>query len=1334
MQNLTRPKLFALLSTLSALVAVVFIFFSRTDRALIGGHQPHVSTKAAILPKVVAANAAAGLQPADNLSGKVSADTRDRKDVHERELGDLREKETLEDPDEKGKYDKKALVEGAYKLEFRKTRDAQTNTIPKYRLAQAVRFADNLKARRLPGTMGPITGLTWVERGPFNIGGRTRCILPDLNDATGNTVWAGSVGGGLWKTTNALSSAPHNPVWTPVNDFFQNLAISCITQNPQNPQLIYFGTGEGWYNGDAIAGDGIWKTSDGGNTWSQLLSTTDSASNKTFYHVQKILDYTANGKEYLFACTRGQGVQLSKNGGATWVQCLGPKTDVSISAGSAADIVRGADGSLYAALGIFQKGGIYKSQDNGATWVQLKKNLPTAGYERIALACAPSDSLRVYALLQDSASYTCKGVYRSDSAGRVWKRVTTPTIYGGGTFAGNQAWYALAIAIDPNNAGRVTVGGLDLAASQDSGKTWKPISQWYGGGGYQYVHADHHAIVYDPRGSNIVYFGNDGGVFASKNGQATTPTITQIDSTYNVTQFYHAAISPLPNEDYMIAGAQDNGNIQFTQAGKSPGLDFTGGDGAYVHIDDNNPKLQIAAYVYGNYYVSKDGFTTQTYQQVTVNGGSSGLFINPTDYDSRDKTLYGSDNAGSYHTITNVGTTNNTQVVSMPSFTSQVTAIKVSPNTRQRVFFGLADGTLFRVDNASASVPDVTQIDGSAFPSSYLSCITVEPGNDNHLLVCFSNYGLQGKSVYETKDGGSSWVSIAGNLPDMPIRAVSFKPFSNTEAIVATELGIWSTGNINGSATEWGESNTGLSRVSTYWVDYRKSDGTLFAATHGRGLFTSNSFKKPVISFVTSDTLVNRSDAFTQGAACAPYYADFSIPVQLSSAPTVGAQVSISVSSHALVKGIDYDVLTTGNLTFSAAGRQNIKIRLYNNPATTANDTLSIALALVNGGATNAILTPFPSFNIFSLAINNTQGSLPIQTAVDTLTSPSQSIGANRTAYFYDGSPANHLVASIKNNSNTAMPCIKLAVDRAGNAANVPFNVDDPAHYLASKTVRLVYGSKVASGLDYTLTLYYTKSEIATWLSGTTGNSSALRIVGVKNHVMSDVTPATPLTGSVFITSSTLSNYSSTGYAYSVNLTSADSLQGFGLGDSAMSTLPISLLSFKGTPDKENVLLTWKTVSETNNKGFAVQRSLDGRTFSQIGFVNGHGTTGLVNNYMFTDDAVPAQQQVYYRLKQVDYDGRYGVSNIVVVTKSAGDNNVSVTENPIRSQLTLAFKGLLTGTANVSLYDMSGKKLYAASQKVQATMPINTANISRGIYLVRVEWNNKSYTIKVVKN
>jgi photosystem II stability/assembly factor-like uncharacterized protein len=627
------------------------------------------------------------LKPAAGIVSKHNPNSDDADEARERKREGMPEKKEHDDPDEKAGYDKKALVEGAYKLEFRKTRDAQTNTIPKYRLAQAVRFADNLKARRMPGAMGPIAGFTWVERGPYNIGGRTRCILPDLNDATGNTVWAGSVGGGLWKTTNAVSSAPHNPLWVPVNDFFQNLAVTCITQNPQNPKLIYFGTGEGWYNGDAIDGDGIWKTDDGGATWNQLASTTDVASNKTFYHVQKILAYTANGKEYLFACTRGNGVQVSTDGGSTWKQSLGPQANSLVKVASAADIVQGADGSLYASLGIFQKGGIYKSQDNGSTWVQLKRNLPSAGYARIVLACAPSDSLRVYALLQDSATYTCKGVYRSDSAGRVWKKVTTPTIYGGSTFAGDQAWYALAIGIDPNNAGRVMVGGLDLAATQDSGKTWKPISQWYGGGGYQYVHADHHAIVYDPRGSNIVYFGNDGGVFISKNGQATTPTIRQIDSTYNVTQFYHAAIAPSPNDNYLIAGAQDNGNIQFNQVGKSPGFDFTGGDGAYVHIDDNNPKVQVAAYVYGNYYVSTDGFATQSYQGVTINGGSTGLFINPTDYDSRDKTLYGSDNAGSYHTITNVGTTNNTQVVSMPSFSGQVSAKGVAQYPPTGIFW-----------------------------------------------------------------------------------------------------------------------------------------------------------------------------------------------------------------------------------------------------------------------------------------------------------------------------------------------------------------------------------------------------------------------------------------------------------------------------------------------------------------------------------------------------------------------------------------------------------------------------------------------------------------------
>ncbi len=1328
MRNFTKLKLLVF-SILSITVATACYFLVSHKNMQLQRANPIAKKENGDISKNSKAYAKGSVTPKEN-----AAKATDKTVYNNKEDAD---KDKFEDPDEKGGMNKKALVEGAFKLEFQKTRDLTTNTVPKHRLLAAARYADDLKniapGNSPGGNQGPITGLTWVERGPNNIGGRTRAILPDLNDTTGNTVWAGSVAGGLWKTTNALNTTG-NPLWKPVNDLFHNLAISSITQNATKPGLIYFGTGEGWYNIDAVTGDGIWKSADSGKTWNQLSSTEDTLTSNTFSFIQKVLDYTAKDTEYLFACTGNAGVQLSKDGGQTWKKVLGTSVN-GATVNSATDIERGADGSLYASLGIFEQGGIYKSTNNGSTWTKLTKGLPTSGYQRIALACAPSDSMRVYALIQDASTYSCKGVYRSDSSGKVWYAVTNPTIYGGSNFAGDQAWYALTIGVDPKTADRIIVGGLDLTASKDGGHTWTTISQWYGGGGFQYVHADHHAIVYYPTKSSLIYFGNDGGLFISKTGQNTTPTITQIDSSYNVTQFYHAAVSPVPNNNYMIAGAQDNGNIQFTKAGMNPGFNFTGGDGAYVHIDDDLPQTQIAAYVYSSYYISTNGFVSK--KSVTINGGNNGLFINPTDYDSRDKTLYGSDNADAYHVILNVGTKDSTHIYSVTAFNGgQIQALRVSPNKRRRVFFGLDNGELFMVDSANLKTPVVKRIDHSALPLGgyYFSCIAVEPGNDNHLVVCFSNFGLKGKSIWETKNGGSTWASITGNLPDMPVRSICFKPYSNSSAVIGTDLGVWSTDSIKGASTVWGESNTGLARVSTDWVDYRKSDGTLFAATHGRGLFTSTSLTKPVISYVKSDTTITRTTITGSTTDCRSYK-DISIPVQLSSNPSASATVQISASSASLISGIDYQLLTTANLVFSTSGKQTIKVRIYNTAEALASDSLHISLSLVNAGSTNAIITPFPDFNSYTIFINNAQSTtLPVQTTVDTLTTASQFVGPKRTVYFYDGTPAARVIASIKNNSSVSLGCIKVAVDRAGDSANVKFNNNDTGNYLASKTIKIISSSPAASGLNYTLTLYYSNAEITKWAAGSGRSATALKIIEVKDHEVRDVTPATPYKSSVFVKATTSAAYTSSNYAFSATLASIDSLQGFGIGDTTGQSLPVTLLSFKASMVKGNALLTWKTATEINNKGFEIERSSDGQAFTTVSFVNGSGTTNIQQGYQYIDNDVPAEI-TYYRIKQIDLDGSSIYSNIVAVSKGPGDvNAISATQNPFHSQFSLAFKGTLTGNAYINVFDIAGRKVYTSSQNVQSTLPVNIGNLSSGVYMVSVLWNNKIYTIRVVKN
>jgi hypothetical protein len=209
----------------------------------------------------------------------------------------------------------------AYQQEFEMTRDVSTNAIPKERLVAASNY---IESQRSPNSTQALTA--WVERGPNNIAGRVRAILFDKADATGNTVFVGSVGGGLWKTTNFKTASP---TWAIVAGVTANLAISVIEQDPTTPATLYLGTGEGFGNFDAIAGGGVFKSVDGGVSWNVLSSTFGTAAsgistNSKFYNVNDIKVAT-NGHVYVassgFFCNTG-GVWKSKDGGETFLRVL----------------------------------------------------------------------------------------------------------------------------------------------------------------------------------------------------------------------------------------------------------------------------------------------------------------------------------------------------------------------------------------------------------------------------------------------------------------------------------------------------------------------------------------------------------------------------------------------------------------------------------------------------------------------------------------------------------------------------------------------------------------------------------------------------------------------------------------------------------------------------------------------------------------------------------------------------------------------------------------------------------------------------------------------------
>ncbi|MCB0735327.1 MAG: T9SS type A sorting domain-containing protein [Bacteroidetes bacterium] len=737
--------------------------------------------------------------------------------------------------------------------EFDRTRDPLTGEVPRERLLDALNVIREQQANKRH-YKAAISGITWNERGPKNVGGRLRSLLFDANDASGKTAFAASVSGGLWKTTDLFAAQVE---WTPVNDLFDNLSICALAQDPSDPDILYFGTGEGYFNVDAVRGNGIWKSTDGGESWSQLSATNS-------WHFDNVTKLIVDQDGNLVAGTRSRyinygGVFRSTDGGSSFTNVLERYT---ASGGTeydrCADVELSADGKTwYAAMGIFSTDGIYKSIDSAKTW-SLIYDADSASEQRIELVCAPSDSNYIYALVQGS-SYGIKKIMKSTNAGASWSTCTTISWQdqcssSSTDFTRDQAWYNLIGVVDPNDASTLVVGGINMFRTTNSGSSWTQLSSWVGCGGYSEVHSDHHVLVYKPGDSDTLINGNDGGIYLTEDVSASPPVWKMTNDDFNVTQFYAGAMHPDAGSHYFLTGAQDNGSQRFMYSGVNYTDEVTGGDGAFCHIDQDQPSIQLTAYTNNNIRISTDGFVTYTSYSSSV-----GNFINASDYDDDNNILYSGSNANQLYRWSNVGGSLSSSNLTLSNLNGyQVSAVTVSSHDPTSVYVGTEDGRVVKVSNANGSFSDANISTG--LPTSVtVSCIAEDPRDADHLLVTYSNYGAT--SVYETTNQGTSWSSVEGDLPDMPVRWALFSPWGSDSALLATETGVWSTTNLNGGSTSWEASNSGMSNVRTDMLVYRPSDSMVMAVTHGRGVYTTTFFSNRIEALFGSDrTIIYEGD------------------------------------------------------------------------------------------------------------------------------------------------------------------------------------------------------------------------------------------------------------------------------------------------------------------------------------------------------------------------------------------------------------------------------------------------------------------------------------------
>ena len=728
--------------------------------------------------------------------------------------------------------------------EYIMTHDPNTNSIPRERLLNAMQIAEAKKSSFAYSMR--MTEINWEERGPNNIGGRTRALLIDPSNS--NKLWAAGVSGGLWYT-NDITAA--NPNWNLVDGTWASLSVCSIDYDPNNTSTMYVGTGErmGNHNGSLYPGDskglGMWKSTDSGASWTHLPSTTD------FNYVNDIIVRNENGSSVIYIAVGGQyyegqwigydqaGIWKSTDGGTSWSRAIDRETSSGYE--EFMDLDLGSDNRIWAGtrFNVYNEGGgtIFYS-DDGTTWTSAnwKGEIVTTSANRVLLSVAPSDPNTVYALIEQDSTGKVGWIVKTTDGGSSWTQLTLPLDANGGVLGDTrdfgQAGYDLSLRVDPNDPNVVFAGEIDVFKTIDGGSSWTQISG--GDASTADMHVDQHNIKFID--SNRIIFSNDGGVHYSSNGGLQ---IDDRNSGYNVGQFY--AIALHPSSKYVLGGTQDNGSWSVAGSGTSPldGTYISGGDGAFAHIDQSNPNYQFTSSQYNTVYRSIDGGSSfSTFIDYEVNGLDTGLFINPSVIDPNTKTFYSSIDETSILRKVDYTVIGGGQPISI-NLGSTATAYKVSPHTNDLLFVGTGAGRVFKIENASTGNYTVTEISGSNV-SGYISSIDIGV-DDNQILISVSNYGVE--SLFETMGGGGSngWINIEGDLPDMPIRWALYNKNNFNQTVVATELGTWISDDISASSPVWYPSNDGLAKVRVDMLA-KNSNGELAAGTYGRGMFYSTGF------------------------------------------------------------------------------------------------------------------------------------------------------------------------------------------------------------------------------------------------------------------------------------------------------------------------------------------------------------------------------------------------------------------------------------------------------------------------------------------------------------
>ncbi|MBP6826273.1 MAG: T9SS type A sorting domain-containing protein [Saprospiraceae bacterium] len=775
--------------------------------------------------------------------------------------------------------------------------DPATGEIP-----AGITFLERRFAADLPKAVYDRSAPDWQARGPWNVGGRTRGLAIDV--ANENRILAGAVSGGLWLSEDAGQSWARK---TPLNAHPGCVSIAQDTRAGHTNTWYYI---SGEYFGPSASGgaayylgDGMFKSTDGGNTWN-VLGATDNGDEGSFTNVwqaaYRVVTDPVSTQDVVYAASYN-AIWRSTNGGTSWGVTLGSATTSPFS--YATDVAITSTGVLYATFNSTgAKKGIWRST-NGTTWVNIiPANFP-AEYDRLVIGINPNNENEVYFLGATPGAGHYSQFIESDDWSSLWKYTY---ISGNGTGVGGQ-WedrsqnlpdmgtefdrftvqggYDLVVKVQPGT-NNVFVGGTSLFRSTDGFTTANNTTHI---GGYKpgtYLpyfelypnhHPDQHDLLFLPSDPNVMITASDGGLHRTENCNAANVTWTALNHGYQTSQFYTAIIDKnTPGDNTIIGGLQDNGNF-FTNSADptAPWKQTINGDGSFGAIAPNKAfyVISIQQGRLAKCILDNQGNVT-AYQRFDPIGRVKGdyEFINPLALDPTDENILylpAGDRFYRQDALVDIPLNNEWDSIATgwTKFPDTLTpindnngrntfsAIAVSQaNPAHRVYLGTSRNKIYRIDNADTGTPAFTALTSPvAASTAYVTSIAVDPDNADRVIVAFSNYGIY--SLFLSENAGQNWIKVGGNLEANvsgtsiapSIRWITMLPFPDGKRkyFCGTSIGLFSADTLQlHTATQQGtvwtlEAPDVIGSNIVDFVDVRPSDGWVVAATHGIGLFSA---------------------------------------------------------------------------------------------------------------------------------------------------------------------------------------------------------------------------------------------------------------------------------------------------------------------------------------------------------------------------------------------------------------------------------------------------------------------------------------------------------------